>query len=314
MNSSSVSARHDEEIGAIIEAIRQLMAPPEKPRREIGFHVREKAPRYRLREMAGGIPRIGDLFGSLERGPAYLLALSIYCLTVSWWSCASYRSRNLFGDPLLSLCTDHYGHISVRFGGPAKSCGAGARQLGTARRFVSHCFSPQHRSGCLCSASGSSSLSPCRSWQLPDSTALSSPQQHDRLDDLHHVCRRAFCCYFCRVRFARWLALITTVAGFAISLVALFQTPIVDLAEVHHDRAHSVGAGARDGISSRGRWHQPDAWSSSPASPRSARSSFRGTSRIGLTNSSSGCSSSWPVRTASFSAPISFCSSSSTNW
>ena len=38
--------KHDDEIGAIIDAIRQLMAPPEKPRREIGFHVREKAPRY----------------------------------------------------------------------------------------------------------------------------------------------------------------------------------------------------------------------------------------------------------------------------
>jgi len=37
--------KHDEEIGAIIEAIRQLMAPPKKPRREIGFHVREKAAR-----------------------------------------------------------------------------------------------------------------------------------------------------------------------------------------------------------------------------------------------------------------------------
>ena len=40
--------KHDEEIAAILEAIRQLMAPPEKPRREIGFHVREKAPRYRV--------------------------------------------------------------------------------------------------------------------------------------------------------------------------------------------------------------------------------------------------------------------------
>jgi hypothetical protein len=39
--------KHDEEIAAILEAIRQLMAPPEKPRREIGFHVRETAPRYR---------------------------------------------------------------------------------------------------------------------------------------------------------------------------------------------------------------------------------------------------------------------------
>jgi hypothetical protein len=41
--------KHDQEIAAILDAIRQLMAPPEKPRREIGFHVREKAPRYRAR-------------------------------------------------------------------------------------------------------------------------------------------------------------------------------------------------------------------------------------------------------------------------
>lgn len=41
--------KHDAEIGAVIDAIRQLMAPPEKPRREIGFHVREKVPRYRSR-------------------------------------------------------------------------------------------------------------------------------------------------------------------------------------------------------------------------------------------------------------------------
>jgi hypothetical protein len=42
--------KHDDEIGAIIDAIRQLMALPEKPRREIGFHVREKAPRYGARK------------------------------------------------------------------------------------------------------------------------------------------------------------------------------------------------------------------------------------------------------------------------
>ena len=42
--------KHDEEIAAIIEAIRQLMASAEKPRREIGFHVREKTPRYRVRK------------------------------------------------------------------------------------------------------------------------------------------------------------------------------------------------------------------------------------------------------------------------
>jgi len=44
--------KHDEDITAILEAIRQLMAPPEKPRREIGFHVREKVPRYRVRKRA----------------------------------------------------------------------------------------------------------------------------------------------------------------------------------------------------------------------------------------------------------------------
>jgi hypothetical protein len=44
--------KHDEEIAAILEAIRQLMVHPEKPRREIGFHVREKAARYRVRNRA----------------------------------------------------------------------------------------------------------------------------------------------------------------------------------------------------------------------------------------------------------------------
>jgi hypothetical protein len=39
--------KHDDEIAAILEAIRQLMALSEKPRREIGFHVRERAGRYR---------------------------------------------------------------------------------------------------------------------------------------------------------------------------------------------------------------------------------------------------------------------------
>ena len=44
--------KHDQEIATVLEAIRQLMATPEKPRREIGFHVREKSPRYRARERA----------------------------------------------------------------------------------------------------------------------------------------------------------------------------------------------------------------------------------------------------------------------
>jgi hypothetical protein len=44
--------KHDEEIAAILEAIRRLMAPPKKPRREIGFDVREKPPRYWARARA----------------------------------------------------------------------------------------------------------------------------------------------------------------------------------------------------------------------------------------------------------------------
>jgi hypothetical protein len=42
--------KHDEKIDAILEAIRQLIAPPKKPRREIGFHVRERAAGYRTRK------------------------------------------------------------------------------------------------------------------------------------------------------------------------------------------------------------------------------------------------------------------------
>ena len=44
--------KHDDEIAAIMESIRQLMTPPEKPRRDIRFHVREKATRYRVRKRA----------------------------------------------------------------------------------------------------------------------------------------------------------------------------------------------------------------------------------------------------------------------
>ncbi len=37
---------HDESIGAIFEAIQQLMAPPERPRKRIGFEVKEPKGRY----------------------------------------------------------------------------------------------------------------------------------------------------------------------------------------------------------------------------------------------------------------------------
>jgi hypothetical protein len=38
--------KHDDEISAIIDAIRQLMVPPNKPARKIGFHMQESPPRY----------------------------------------------------------------------------------------------------------------------------------------------------------------------------------------------------------------------------------------------------------------------------
>lgn len=40
---------HDEHIQTLFEAIHQLMEPPEKPRREIGFHVKETSPPYRAK-------------------------------------------------------------------------------------------------------------------------------------------------------------------------------------------------------------------------------------------------------------------------
>lgn len=42
--------KHDDEIAAIIEAIRQLIRPENRPRREIGFHMRESSPRYGTRK------------------------------------------------------------------------------------------------------------------------------------------------------------------------------------------------------------------------------------------------------------------------
>jgi phage regulator Rha-like protein len=39
--------RHDEQIRLVFDAIRELMQPPEKPKRKIGFRVEEKRKRYR---------------------------------------------------------------------------------------------------------------------------------------------------------------------------------------------------------------------------------------------------------------------------
>ena len=44
---------HDEQIVAIFEAIRQLMTPPDPPRKKIGFEVKEPAAKYRRRKSGG---------------------------------------------------------------------------------------------------------------------------------------------------------------------------------------------------------------------------------------------------------------------
>jgi hypothetical protein len=42
----------------------------------VGLHV------MALKSIDGGVPRVDDLFGSLALGPAYLLALALYCVAV----------------------------------------------------------------------------------------------------------------------------------------------------------------------------------------------------------------------------------------
>jgi hypothetical protein len=40
---------HDQAIKSLFNAIRELAAPPAKPRREIGFHAREDSVAYRVK-------------------------------------------------------------------------------------------------------------------------------------------------------------------------------------------------------------------------------------------------------------------------
>ena len=40
---------HDASIRTLFDAIRQLMTPPEKPNREIGFHIKEDGVPYRVK-------------------------------------------------------------------------------------------------------------------------------------------------------------------------------------------------------------------------------------------------------------------------
>lgn len=45
--------KHDHEIHAIFEAIRRLMDPPSRPKRTIGFKIRETKVRYRTGKKKG---------------------------------------------------------------------------------------------------------------------------------------------------------------------------------------------------------------------------------------------------------------------
>jgi hypothetical protein len=51
---------HDEQIGAIFEAIRQLMTPPESQRKKIGFEVNESASRYKKGKSSGAPKQVCD--------------------------------------------------------------------------------------------------------------------------------------------------------------------------------------------------------------------------------------------------------------
>jgi hypothetical protein len=42
-------AQHDSDIQAIFDAIHQLMTPPEKPKRQIGFRVKEPLSAFKVK-------------------------------------------------------------------------------------------------------------------------------------------------------------------------------------------------------------------------------------------------------------------------
>ena len=53
-------AENDEQILAIFEAIRQLMTPPERERKKIGFEVNEPAAKYKKRKSSGAPKQVCD--------------------------------------------------------------------------------------------------------------------------------------------------------------------------------------------------------------------------------------------------------------
>jgi hypothetical protein len=45
---ADLEKRYDAQFKVVFDAIRQLMTPPDRPRKQIGFHVREKSAVYRV--------------------------------------------------------------------------------------------------------------------------------------------------------------------------------------------------------------------------------------------------------------------------
>jgi hypothetical protein len=48
----ALERKYDEQFAVVFEAIRQLMTPPEKPKRQIGFRAKEKRSTYRVKKKA----------------------------------------------------------------------------------------------------------------------------------------------------------------------------------------------------------------------------------------------------------------------
>lgn len=46
---AELERKYDAQFRVVFDAIRQFMAPPEKPKRQISFHVREERKRYKRR-------------------------------------------------------------------------------------------------------------------------------------------------------------------------------------------------------------------------------------------------------------------------
>ena len=47
---ATLEGKYDMQFRAVFDAIRRLMAPPEKERKEIGFKVKEKSAAYKIRK------------------------------------------------------------------------------------------------------------------------------------------------------------------------------------------------------------------------------------------------------------------------